>query len=138
MKLKEILELKNIAVVGCSRDPAKEAHRIPLYLKDHGYRVVPINPSAKKIFGEACYPSLHEMPEALQKTIEVIEIFRPSGDVPPIVDQAIELKKKHGNLKAIWMQLGIINSEAAEKAKSAGLDVVMDKCMLIEHARLCA
>ncbi len=138
MKLKEILERKNIAVVGCSRDPAKEAHRIPLYLKDHGYRIAPINPSAKKILGDACYPSLLEMPEALQKTIEVVEIFRPSDDVPPIVDQAIELKKKHGNLKAIWMQLGIINSGAAEKAKSAGLDVVMDKCMMIEHARLCA
>ncbi len=137
MSLKEVLDYRTVAVVGCSRDPTKEAHRIPKYLLDHGYLIVPINPSAKEILGRACYPSLLEMPEELQKNIEVVNIFRPSGDVPPIVEQAIELKKKHGNLKAIWMQLGIVNDEAAEKAKGAGLKVVMDQCMMLEHARLC-
>ncbi len=136
MDIEEILGLKTIAVVGCSRDEAKDAHRIPRYLKEHGYRIIPINPFGDEILGEKCYPRLVEMPEKLKRTVDVVNIFRPSRDVPPIVDQAVELRIKYGAPKVIWMQLGIVNKEAAKKAKDAGIDVVMDRCMKIEHMRL--
>jgi hypothetical protein len=136
MNIEGILGLKNIAVVGCSRDPSKDAHRIPRYLKEHGYRIIPINPFADKILGERCYPSLLEMPDDLKSTVDVVDIFRPSRDVPPIVDQALELKKKYGRPKVIWMQLGIVNEGAARNARKAGMTVVMDRCMKIEHMRL--
>lgn len=123
---------KTIAVVGLSNDPAKDSHRVATYLKAKGYRIIPINPSADVILGEKCYKSLLDVPE----TIEIIDIFRPAKDVPPIVDQAIELKRRLGNPRVIWMQLGIVNEEAAKRARNANLTVVMDKCMMKEHKRL--
>ena len=123
---------KTIAVVGLSKDPAKDSHRVAKYLKSKGYHIIPINPFADVILGEKCYKSLLDVPE----TIEIVDIFRPAKDVPPIVDQAIELKRKLGNPRVIWMQLGIVNEEAAKRAKNASLTVVMDKCMMIEHKRL--
>jgi len=132
-KIKSILEeYKTIAVVGLSKDPAKDSHRVAKYLKTKGYRIIPVNPSADVILGEKCYKSLLDTPE----TIEIVDIFRPAEDAPPIVDQAIELKKKLGNPRVIWMQLGIVNEEAAKRARDAGLTVVMNKCMMIEHKRL--
>jgi len=132
-EIKSIYEkYKTIAVVGLSKDPAKDSHRVAKYLKAKGYRIIPINPSADVILGEKCYKSLLDVPE----TIEIVDIFRPAKDVPPIVDQAIELKRKLGNPRVIWMQLGIVNEEAAKRAKNASLTVVMDKCMMIEHKRL--
>jgi len=135
MDMENILNLKNIAVVGCSRNEAKDAHRIPKYLKEHGYRIIPINPFSEEILGEKCYPSLLEMPEDLKRTVDIVNIFRPSDDVPPIVDQAVKLKEEFGTPKVIWMQLGIVNEEAAEKARDTGIAVVMDRCMKIEHMR---
>jgi len=132
-EIRSILEkYKTIAVVGLSKDPAKDSHKVAKYLKTKGYRIIPINPSADVILGEKCYKSLLDVPE----TIEIVDIFRPAKDVPPIVDQAIELKRKLGNPRVIWMQLGIVNEEAAKRAKNASLTVVMDKCMMIEHKRL--
>ncbi len=135
-RLRSILDLKTVAVVGMSKDPSKYGHRVGAYLKSHGYKVIPVNPFADEIFGERSHASLLEIPEQVQKEVELIDIFRTSGDVPPIVEQAIQLKQKHGKLKAIWMQLGIINEEAAEKARAAGLEVVMNKCIMVEHIRL--
>ncbi len=135
-RLKSILDAKVVAVVGVSRDPSKDSHRVAAYLKAHEYHVLPINPSDEKILGEKSYGSLSEIPDELQRKIEVVDIFRPSGKVQPIVDQAIQLKQKHGGLKAIWMQLGIINDVAAEKARNAGIEVVMNRCMMVEHRRL--
>jgi len=130
---KSILEkYKTIAVVGLSTNPAKDSHKVAKYLKTKGYRIIPINPFADVILEEKCYKSLLDVPE----TIEIVDIFRPAKDVPPIVDQAIELKKKLGNPRIIWMQLGIFNEEAAKRARNANLTVVMDKCMMIEHKRL--
>jgi hypothetical protein len=132
-EIKSILEkYKTIAVVGLSTDPAKYSNKVAKYLKTKGYRIIPVNPSADVILGEKCYKSLLDVPE----TIEIVDIFRPAEDVPPIVDQAIELKQKLGNLRVIWMQLGIVNEEAARRATDAGLTVVMDKCMMKEHKRL--
>jgi len=132
-EIKSILEkYKTIAVVGLSKNPTKDSHKVAKYLKTKGYRIIPINPFADVILREKCYKNLLDVPE----TIEIVDIFRPAKDIPPIVDQTIELKKKLGNPRIIWMQLGIVNEEAAKRARNASLTVVMDKCMMIEHKRL--
>lgn len=124
---KLLREMKTIAVVGCSKDPAKDAHRVPTYMQMHGYRIIPVNPTAAEILGEKAYPSL----DAVPVPYDTVDIFRPSADVPPIVDQAIR-----GPAKIIWMQLGIRNDAAAEKARAAGKIVVQDRCLMRDHARL--
>jgi len=135
--LKEILtKYKTVAIVGLSRDPSKDSYRVAEYLKKHGFHIVPINPFADKVLGEKSYKSLLEMPAEVQKTLEIVDIFRPSAEVLPIVEQAVQLKKLHDALYVVWMQLGIINKQAAEKARKAGLTVVMDKCMMQQHRRL--
>ncbi len=135
--LKEILAIcKNVAVVGLSKNPAKASYEVAQYLQNRGYHIVPVNPSADEILSERSYKTLLDLPDKIQKTIDIVDIFRPSEDIPAIVDQAITLKNLHEKLKAIWMQLGIINEQAAEKARSAGLTAVMDKCMMREHKRL--
>jgi len=125
-----------VAVVGISREPEKDSYRVATYLKANGYRIIPINPFADEILGEKCYRTLLDVPENVQKTIEIIDIFRPPEDVPTIVEQAIQLKRKYGKPEVIWMQLGIANEKAAEQAINAGLKVVMNKCMMIEHRKL--
>ncbi len=134
--IKEILtKYKTVAVVGLSREPDKDSHRVSAYLKKHGFRIIPVNPFADEVLGEKSYKSLLDIPSEVQKTIDVVDIFRPSKDVPPIVEQAVKLKKTHGKLSVVWMQLGIVNEQAAEVAKKAGLTVIMDKCMMGEHSR---
>jgi len=120
-------ESKIIAVVGCSRDPEKEAHRIPKYLKEHGYRIIPVNPFADKILGERVYKRLSDIKEP----VDVIDVFRPSEECLDVVKEAIKIKPK-----VIWMQLGIKNKEAAELAKKNGIKVVMDRCMMVDHRRM--
>jgi uncharacterized protein len=124
---KILREIHTIAVVGCSKDPAKDAHRVPKYLQMHGYRIIPVNPTATEILGEKAYPSL----DAVPIPYDAVDIFRPSADVPPVVDQAIP-----GPARVVWMQLGIRNEEAAKKARAAGKTVVQDRCMMRDHARL--
>ena len=126
--IREILgDIKTIAVVGCSKDPAKDAHRVPKYMQMHGYRIIPVNPTATEILGEKAYPSL----DMVLVPYDAVDIFRPSADVPPIVDQAVR-----GPAKVIWMQLGIRSEEAARNAQAAGKTVVQDRCMMRDHARL--
>jgi len=123
-------------VVGLSRDPAKDSHRVSVYLKKHGFRIVPVNPFADEVLGEKSYKSLLDIPLEIQKIIDVIDVFRPAEDVLQIVEQAIKLKTMHEKLFAVWMQLGIVNEQAAETAKKAGFTVVMDRCMMVEHMRI--
>ena len=125
--MKEILKLRNVAVVGMSRDPAKPAHFVPKYLKEHGYHIIPVNPSAQEILGIKCYKSLLDANEP----IDIVDVFRPSKDVPAVVEQAIKKKPK-----AIWLQEGIHNQGAEEEAAKRGLDVVWNRCMMKEHSRL--
>ncbi|MBN1244740.1 CoA-binding protein [Candidatus Bathyarchaeota archaeon] len=135
-EIREILtKYKNIAVVGLSREPDKDSHRVSAYLKENGFRIVPVNLFADEVLGEKSYKSLLDIPPEIQKTIEVVDIFRPSKDVPLIVEQAIKLKATYGKPHVVWMQLGIVNEQAAEAAKKAGLIVVMNKCMMVEHNR---
>lgn len=127
-ELSEILEYDSIAVVGCSATPGKDAHRVPKYLNEHGYNVIPVNPYADKIFGRYAYDTLTDVEEE----VDVVDIFRPSEEVAGIVDEAITRE----DVKVVWMQLGIEDDDAAAKAKEAGIDVVQDRCMKVEHGRL--
>jgi len=136
-EIKEILEKNRVvAVVGLSRGKIKESHIVAQYLKNNGYKIIPVNPFSQEILGEKCYKDLPGIPYEIQKEIEIVDIFRPSDEVMPIVDEAIEIKKKHGILEVVWMQLGIINEDAARRAQAEGLKVVMNRCMMIEHGRL--
>ncbi|MCJ7761831.1 CoA-binding protein [Candidatus Bathyarchaeota archaeon] len=136
-EIKRILtKSKTIAVVGLSREPDKDSYRVSAYLKKQGFRIVPVNPFADEILGEKSYKSLLEIPVEIQKTLDVVDVFRPAKDVPAIVEQAVKLKAIHGKPRVVWMQLGIVNAQAAETAKKAGLTVVMDKCMMAEYQRL--
>lgn len=122
--IEKILSMRVIAVVGLSKDTTKPSHYVPKYMQEQGYRIIPVNPTAKEILGEKCYKSLSEVGES----IDVVNIFRPSNEVMPIVREAIA--KKAG---AIWMQEGIKNEEAAGEARKHGLLVVMDRCIMKEH-----
>jgi predicted CoA-binding protein len=138
-QIAEILtKYRTVAVVGLSRDPAKDSYGVAEYLKNHGFRIIPVNPMADQILGEKSFKTLLDIPTDIQKTIEIVDIFRPSADVPSIVEQAVKLKKLHGVPYVVWMQLGIVNEKAADIAKKAGLTVVMDRCMMQEHRRLFA
>jgi len=127
---------KVVAVVGLSKDPSKYSFKVAQFLQSKGYRIIPVNPFVDEALGEKSYKSLLEMPEDLQKSVEIVDIFRRPEDVPPIVDQAIQLKKKNGKPYVVWMQLGIINEEAAKKAAEAELQVVMDRCMMRERRKI--
>jgi hypothetical protein len=133
--VQKILGMRTIAVVGLSKDPSKPSHDVAKYLIEHGYRVVPVNPTIDEVLGQKSYRSLLDLPDQLKREIEVVDIFRRAEDVPVIVDEAVNLHSRLGYPKAIWMQLGIVNEEAARKAMSSGMDVVMDHCMKIEHNR---
>ena len=122
---------KTIAVVGLSSDRQKASYFVAGYLKDEGYRIVPVNPKAEVILGEKVYPDIASIPFP----IDLIDIFRPPQDVDAIVDQALTRKEKGIDSPAIWMQLRIINLPAAERAMAAGLTVIVDKCVKMEHGR---
>ena len=133
---KILTEYKTIAVVGLSRDPNKESYKVSVYLKNHGFSVIPVNPMADQVLGKKSYKSLLEIPINIQRRIDVVDVFRPGKDVPLIVEQASKLKEKHGKPLTIWMQIGVVNEQAAETAKKAGFTVVMNKCIKAEHMRL--
>jgi len=118
---------RTVAVVGLSPKPDRPSNHVANYLKEQGYRIIPVNTYAGEILGETCYPDLSSIPEP----VDVVDIFRRSEAVPPIVEEAIKI-----GAKAVWMQEGVINEEAAARAEEAGLLVVMDRCMLKEHRKL--
>jgi predicted CoA-binding protein len=135
--VEEILgKYRVIAIVGLSKEIGKPSHRVAAYLKKHGYRIIPVNPSLDEVFGEKAYKSLLDIPEVLQRTIDIVDIFRKSEDVPAIVEQVIKMREAVGRPFVVWMQLGIVNEEAAKVAREAGLVVVMDKCLMSEHLHL--
>jgi predicted CoA-binding protein len=124
----EILrKYRTVAVVGLSSNPERASHSVAAYLKEHGYRIIPVNPVESEVLGERAYPDLRSLPEP----VEVVQVFRKSEDVPPIVAEAIEV-----GAKVVWMQEGIVNEEAARRAREAGLAVVMDRCMRTVHRRM--
>lgn len=129
-QLKEIFEnSRTIATVGLSSNPQRPGYYVPEYLILKGYRVIPVNPTMEEALGQKAYPDLLAVPEK----VDVVQIFRPPEEVPAIVEQAIKI-----GARVVWMQIGAANPDAAQVAQAAGLSVVMDKCMMIEHKRLFA
>ena len=127
-EIRDILSAaKVVAVVGLSNKPERDSYGVAAYLQAHGYRIVPINPNINQVLGERAYPSLEEVPGP----VDVVDIFRKPEFVPPLVDQAIAM-----GAKVIWMQEGIAHNASADKARAAGLRVVMNKCILKEHRKL--
>ena len=124
--LRILRDYRRIAMVGLSANPYRPSHFAALYMQAAGYRIFPVNPREKEILGRQCYGSLAEVP----KPVEIVDIFRERSAVPAIVEEAIA-----AGAKVIWMQLGVIHEQAAERALEAGLEVVMDRCVKIEHAR---
>ncbi len=118
---------KRVAIVGLSADPSQPSNSVAMYLLDHGFEVTPVNPKYDEVLGQRCYPDLTVIPTP----VDIVNLFQRSERVPPFVDAAIDI-----GAKVIWMQLGIVHEEAAEKARAAGLEVVMNHCMKIEYARL--
>ena len=117
------------AVVGCSPNPARDSHRVARFLQSNGYRVIPVNPGASEILGERCYAKLADIPR--EENVEVVDVFRRSDQAGAHVDEAIAI-----GAKAVWLQLGVIDEAACERARAAGLEVVMDRCPRLELPRL--
>jgi len=134
-QIKNIL-LRNrvIAIVGLSEEQEKDSHKVAAYLQRYGYRIIPVNPYIDEVLGEKSYKSLLDIPPEIQKTIEIVDIFRKTADLAPVVDQAIQLRQRWGKPFVVWMQVGIINEEAAQRARQAGIIAVMDRCLMVEHA----
>jgi len=125
--IREILEEgKTLAVVGLSSKPTRPSHGVAAYMQRHGCRIIPVNPGEQSVLGEKCYPSLDAVPEA----VDIVVIFRRPEFVPEVVEAAIRK-----GAKVVWMQEGVIHEHAAERARTAGLKVVMDHCILKEHAK---
>lgn len=118
---------RTLAIVGLSAQWHRPSHFAAKYMQDHGYRVIPVNPRYADVLGEKCYPDLRSIPEP----VDIVDCFRKSEQIPAIADDAIAI-----GAKVLWMQLGIENAEAARRAVAAGLDVVMNRCVKIEHARI--
>lgn len=127
----EITELlktaKTIAVVGLSSDPMRPSFGVSRFLQRQGYRIIPVNPNETEVLGERAYPTVKDIPDQ----VDIVDIFRRPARVPEVIDQALEKGIRH-----IWMQEGVVNEEAAQKAEAAGMSVVMDRCILKEMARL--
>jgi len=132
--LRSVLDHETVAVVGCSTTAGKAAHDIPAYLQRHGYRIVPVNPFADEILGETAHDSLADVPDSVE--IGVVDVFRPSEEAGGIVDAAIERHEAVGDVDAVWLQLGITDDDAGDRAVEAGLDFVQDRCMKVDHARV--
>ncbi len=126
-RLRILTQYKRIAIVGLSANAFRPSHFVAVYLARQGYEIIPVNPREKEILGRKSYASLRDIPGP----VDIVDVFRDPGAVPAIVEDAIAIEAK-----VIWLQLGVIHEEAAERARVAGLTVVMDRCMKIEHGRL--
>ena len=118
---------RTIAVIGLSANPAKPSHYVSAYMQQHGYKIIPVNPAIETVLGERSYASLAELPVKP----DVVNVFRVPSQIPTIVDEMLAL-----GLKNLWVQLGIVNLEAAQRAEDGGIRVVMDRCIMVEHRRL--
>ncbi len=126
-EIRDFLSMKNVAVIGMSKNYEKAAHYVPKYLDSKGFNVIPVNPTATKILEKKCYSSITDV----EHKVDIVDIFRPSDQVLPIVKEAIKIKPK-----VIWLQEGIHNPEAENLAREHGINVVFNRCMLAEHQRL--
>jgi predicted CoA-binding protein len=126
--LREILHADTIAVVGCSSTPGKAAHGVPKYMQEHGYRIVPVNPTTEEVLGERAYDSLAEV----EADVDIVDVFRPSEEVSGIVDEVLD----RDDVDTVWLQLNIRDDDAGERVEESGRRFVQDKCLKVEHGRL--
>ena len=132
MDIRSILfTYRHIAIVGLSDKPERPSHGVARYLMQAGYQLYPVNPTIDKVLGMPCWPSISAIPAEQRRLIEIVVIFRNPADVPPIVDEAIA-----SGARVVWMQLGITNATASAKARNAGLEVIENRCIAVEHQRL--
>jgi predicted CoA-binding protein len=125
-----LAEARAIAVIGLSPKPERDSHRVAAYLKRRGYQIIPVNPGHPRLLDEACYPRLSAIPA--EQPVDIVDLFRRSELVGPHVDEAIA----RGGVKLIWMQFGIVDEAAARRAEAAGIRVVMNRCLMVDHAGL--
>ena len=133
-EIRDLLDLRRIAVVGCSTTEGKAAHDIPAYMQRAGYEIYPVNPYADEVLGREAADSLADV----EATVDLVDVFRPSDEAPGIIDEAVARHEDRGDVQAVWLQLGIESDEAAERAENAGLRFVQDRCLKVEHSRLVA
>lgn len=127
-RMRQVLEdAKRIAVVGLSNKPERASYQVAAYLQSKGYEIIPVNPTIDEVLGQKAVPSLKD----IEGEVDIVDVFRRSEEVPAVVDEAIAI-----GAKALWLQLGVIHEEAAQKAEDHGMDVIMDRCIKVEHARL--
>ncbi|AXG07265.1 CoA-binding protein [Haloplanus rubicundus] len=130
--IRTLLDAETIAVVGCSATPGKAAHDVPAYLQRQGYEIVPVNPHRDEVLGREAADSLADVSER----VDLVDVFRPSEEVSGIVDAVIERVERRGDVEGLWLQLGIRDDDAVARARDAGLTVVQDRCLKVEHGRL--
>ena len=130
--LRELLAADTIAVIGCSTTPGKAAHEVPAYLQRQGYQVIPVNPFADEVLGVPAADSL----AAVEETVDLVDVFRPSEEVPEILEEVRERHASRDDAGDVWLQLGIAHDEATVAAEADGLRVVQDRCIKVEHRRL--
>ncbi|HZY46677.1 MAG TPA: CoA-binding protein [Candidatus Bathyarchaeia archaeon] len=134
---REVVKKYNvIAVVGASKSPEKDAYTVPAYMKERGYKIIPINPTADQILGEKAYKTLADLPMDLAKQVELVDVFRPSEELPQVAQQVVEMKKKSGRPFAFWAQLGLENEEAKKLLAKNNIPYVMNACLRIVHKQL--
>ncbi|MFH5831894.1 CoA-binding protein [Halalkalibaculum sp. DA3122] len=122
---------ETIAIIGCSTDPYRTSHHIARYLKDQGYQIIPVNPEYEEVLGEKCYPKLTDIPK--EQRIDVVDIFRNSAYTAEMVDTVIDRVQQTGHKPVVWTQLGVSSGEAKQKAASAGLQYIEERCLMVEH-----
>jgi len=137
MDIRQILEnTTNIAVIGLSKNELKDSYQVSMYMRNSGYNIIPINPTADSIMGVKSYKNLMNIPEEIMMNIELVNVFRKSEFVEGIIEEAIEINKKYGKIHTVWMQLGIFYDEADKISKENKLNIITNKCIKIEHGKL--
>ena len=137
MDIRQILEnTTNIAVIGLSKNELKDSYQVSMHMRDSGYNIIPINPTADSIMGVKSYENLMNIPEEIMMNIELVNVFRKSEFVEGIIEEAIEINKKYGKIHTVWMQLGIFYDEADKISKENKLNIITNKCIKIEHGKL--
>jgi uncharacterized protein len=127
---------KTIAVVGASKNPTKDANSVPQFMKDHGYKIIPVNPTADEIVGEKVYPSLMDLPVELANKVDIVDVFRPSEELPQVAQQVVDFHKKYGRPFVFWAQLGLENEEAKQILAKNKIPYVMNACLRIVQRTL--
>lgn len=134
---REVLKkYKTIAVIGASKNPTKDANTVPQFMKDHGYKIIPVNPTADEIVGEKAYPNLKDLPAELASKVEIVDVFRPSEELPQVAQQVVDFYRKTGRPVVFWAQLGLENEEAKQVLANNKIPYIMNACLRVVQKSL--